>query len=130
MKRKLVSLFFSLFLVFAVWAKGPDKNFPYVYHDKEEGYAFSSFGLDSYNKIKTVKNDDNQTVTLYRSNNIDYIVFSYKKKAPGEREIKDMLKNAKEIWKIYDQENGSPGVCLIFLDNQSFVFSARYSEAQ
>ena len=67
---------------------------------------------------------------LKRPDPTQLIVFSYKKKAPGEREIKDMLKNAKEIWKIYDQENGSPGVCLIFLDNQSFVFSARYSEAQ
>lgn len=128
MKRKLLSYFFSLFLVFALWAKGPDKNFPYEYHDKSEGYTFSSFGLDSYNKIKTVKNDDNQTVTLYRKSNLDYIVFSYKKKAPGEGDIRDMLKNAKEIWKTYDAKNGGPGVCLIFLDNGSFVFSAEYSE--
>ena len=125
MKRKLLSFFFSLFLVFAIWAKGPDKNFPYEYHDKSEGYTFS---ISSLNYIKTVQNDDKLNVTLYRKSNIDYIVFSYKKKAPGEGEIRDMLKNAKEIWKTYDAKNGGPGVCLVFLDNESFVLSARYSE--
>ena len=125
MKRKLLSFFFSLFLVFAIWAKGPDKDFPYEYHDKSEDYIFS---ISSLNYIKTVQNDDKLNVTLYRKSNLDYIVFSYKKKAPGEGEIRDMLKNAKEIWKTYDAKNGGPGVCLVFLDNGSFVFSARYSE--
>lgn len=125
MKRKLLSFFFSLFLVFALWAKGPDKDFPYEYHDKSEDYTFS---ISSLNYIKTVQNDDKLNVTLYRKSNIDYIVFSYKTKTPGEREIKDMLKNAKEIWKTYDAKNGGPGVCLVFLDNESFVFSAKYSE--
>ena len=125
MKRKLLSFFFSLFLVFALWAKGPDKDFPYEYHDKSEGYTFS---ISDNNKIKTIQNDDKLNVTLYRKNNIDYIVFSYKMKTPGEMEIKDMLKNSKEIWKTYDQKNREPGVCLVFLDNGSFVFSAKYSE--
>ena len=129
MKRKLFTVFLSAFLFLALWAKGPDKNFHYEYHDKDEGYSFYSFGLNSGNLIENVQDDKSLKISLYRRDNVDYIVFYYKKKSPSQREIKDMLRNSQNIWKTYDEKNGKPEVCHIYLDeNGDFLFSARYCE--
>ena len=129
MKRKLFALFLSVFFALSIWAKGPEKSFHYQYHDKDEGYSFSSFGLNSYYFVETVEDTNKWQVMLYRKNYTDYIVFYYKKKAPSQREIRDMLKNSQNIWKTYDEENGSPDVCHIFLDeNGNFLYSAKYCE--
>ena len=128
MKRKLSALFLSLFLVFALWAQNPTKDFPYYYYDSTE-YSYYDYGLSAYNKIKEIRNDETWTITLYRKDNTDYIVFKYNEKAPTEKDIKRMLERNKSVWKNYDKENGSPGVCHIFLDSKgSFICSAEYSE--
>lgn len=129
MKRKVLASLLSVFIFISLWAKGPEKNFHYEYHDKDEGYSLNTFGLYSGNLIKNIKDDDKLQVNLYRENNIDYIVFYYKKNAPLQMEIKDMLRNSQNIWKDYDEKNGRPGVCHIFLDeNRNFLFSAKYCE--
>lgn len=130
MKRKFLTIILSVFLFLSLWAKGPEKNFPYVYYDKTEK-SFSSFGLSSYDKIKTVRNNDKWTVTLYRKNNTDYIVYQYKKDLPSLSSLKDTLDDSKSVWKKYDEDNGSPDVCHIFLDSSgNFILSAKYAEYQ
>ena len=126
MKRKLLTLILSVFLVFAVWARGPEKNFPYEYYEKNEK-SLRDFNLGTM--IKMIRNDDKWAVTLYRSYDTDYIVFIYKDSAPSVSSIKDMLKESKSVWKNYDDQNGYQGVCHIFLNSKGdFIFSAEYQE--
>jgi len=126
-KRKFLSFVFGLFLLLSVWAQRPTKEFPYEYYNSSErsikNYDFTSAVQG------TKRGDENWTVTLYVKKSTDYIVFQYKEKAPAEKDIKNMLKNNKSVWKAYDEKNGSADLCLIFLDsNGSLICSAEYSE--
>ena len=128
MKRKFLTIILSVFLFLSLWAKGPEKNFPYVYYDKTER-SYSDFNLSSSDRIKQIRDNEKWTVTLYRKNNTDFIVFRYKENEPSFSSLKDTLEDSKSVWKKYDEDNGTPKVCHIFLDsNGKLILSAQYQE--
>lgn len=128
MKQKILTVLFSLLILFSLWGKGPTREMPYYNYGSSER-TYRDYGLSSEYKVKNIRHDETWDVTLYRKRNTDYIVFKYYEKAPSESQIDKMLEKNQSIWREYDKKNGSIGLCHIFIDSrENLIKSASYSE--
>ena len=132
MKKKIISALLSLLFVFALWAQNPTADFPYYYYNSYER-SYDDYNLGSF--IKTLEDNDEWTVKLYRSGNTHYIVTKYKYgKDESESELRSVLRKHKSVYKELDRKIDNDkgtnyNVCLIFIDCwENLICSAQYSE--
>jgi len=134
MKKKISLIFASLFLVFALWAQNPTKDFPYYYYNSSEKNYYDYAYIMRY-PVKTLEDNNEWTVTLYKSGNTHYIVTQYKSgKQENEATLKSVLKKHKSVYKELDSKIDADkgtnyNVCLLFFDyGNNLICSAQYSE--
>ena len=131
MKRKFLALLLSVFVVFSLFAREPSKDFPFIIHERDEGYTFRSFNL-SYKDLVESEYDNDMKIEHYKKNNYDYLVIYTDVEVEDLEEVEDlffMLALSSFLWGQWKEEYGNYDLCLIFLDEYGdFLFSAQYCE--
>ena len=134
MKRRISIILSVLFLSAFLWAQEPSKSFPYYYYNKKEA-SFSQYENRLSGKSKTIEDNDEHTIRMFKYGSTYYIWIKYKfGKAASESDIKHTLKVNKNVAANLDKrldrkQDEDMDVCLIFTNSKNeLICSAKYSE--